>query len=429
MGEIGNLQLGNIEKKKESLNKTAGINTDGGVFNTKSEYENPGFQTPYMNRVEELANKGPLMQSRIHTKNSNDIALKNKVSQPEGSVRGEAIKSVKAEETEDVIKAQSDLKVFSGNAMEKGTFSPKAKEAARHFFKQLSDWAGSFDGKVYGEMGINTVLDCLYVDGMSLRNYVKEQYLFKGSGDPVQDKETLRNYVALIAARGQHVITLVRPNVKKDEGSVEFKNLNLDLTNVGENEAAKSRKLKEKGNQVRRDLKKRMEREMTKETGMAMRKTLGYEADGFKRIEGASDALKGAKGEDSSGYKSFKESFDNYESGLQKLGLKPGRDDINAAVAGKLKEHCEHAIEEAESFLKSSGADEKTVDAVRKAKKELETDLILLKRAIDTRLNDKNTIGLIELFDSSDLPGDSGDNGDDGEASGGSDDNTGEGDI
>ena len=277
MGDMGDLQIGDIKKKKESLNKTVGINTDGGIFNAKSGYENPGFQSPYMNRVEELGNRGPLMQSRIHTQNSNDIALKKKVSSPEGPLKGEAKKSVKAEETEDVIKAQSDLKVFSGNAMEKGTFSPKAKEAARHFFKQISDWAGSFDGKVYGEMGINTVLDCLYVDGMSIRNYVKEQYLYKGSGDPVQDKETLRNYVALIAARGQHVITLVRPTVKKDEGSVEFKKLNLDLSNVGEDEAAKSRKLKEKGDQVRRSLKKRMERDMVKETGKAMRKTLGYD--------------------------------------------------------------------------------------------------------------------------------------------------------
>lgn len=429
MGEKGNLQIGDIEKKKESLNKTGGINTDGGIFNTKNGYENPGFSSPYMNRVEDLANRGPLMQSRIHTQNSNDIALKKKVSEPAGPAFGGTMKEVKAEETGDVIKAQSDLKVFSGNAMQKGTFTPRAKEAAKHFFKQLSDWAGSFDGKVYGEMGINTVLDCLYVDGMSLRNYVKEQYMYKGSGDPVQDKETLRNYVALIAARGQHVITLVRPTVKHDEGSVEFKNLNLDLSNVGEEEAARSRKLKEKGDQVRRNMKKRMEREMTAETGKAMRKSLGLDMDGFNRIEGASDALKGVKGEASPGYKSFSESFDNYESGLQKLGLKPGRDDINSAVAERLKERCEKAIEDAEAFLKSSEVDEKTIDAVKKAKKELETDLELLNRAIDTRLNDNNTMGLEELFDSKKLPDDSGENGSDSDGSDGSDDEGGEGEV
>ena len=255
MSDIGNLQLGDIEKKKEALNKTGGINTSKSVFNTKSSDGDSEPISPYMTRVEELGNYGPLMQSRIHTQNSNDIAMKRRQTETmkSGGTAGEA-GPVEATEQRNVIKAPSDLREFTGTVMKKGTFTPKAKEAAKHFFKSVSDWAGSFnDGGsgFYSSMGIEGVLDCLYVDGMSLRNYVKEQFLYKGSGDPVQDKEMLKNYVALLAARGEHVLTMVRPSVKGQEAGVEFRNMDVDLTNVGSEEAAKSRTLKEKGNQVR----------------------------------------------------------------------------------------------------------------------------------------------------------------------------------
>ncbi len=409
MGDIGNLQLGDIEKKKEAINKTGGINTSKSVFNTKSSDSDDNSQTsPYMNRMEELGNYGPLMQSRIHTQNPNDLAMRRM--RPESMATGQKMKTetkeVETEEKRNVIKAPSDLKEFTGKAMEKGTFSPKAKEAARHFFMSIQNWAGSFNdgGKgFYSSMGIEGVLDCLYVDGMNIRNYVKEQYFYKTTGNPAQDKEMMRNYVALLAARGEHVLTLVRPNIKNDEASVEFKNVDVDLTNVGGEAAAKSKKLKEKGNQVRSNLKKRMEKDYTEQTGMAFRKAMGYDMDGYNRIEGAKAGLKDAGADDTDEYKSFNKLFERYNGGLQKLGLKPGRDDINAAVAEELKKRCEEAITAADNYLKSSTKNKAAIDAVKKAKKELETDRDLLEKALITKLQNKtDTMKLEDLLDSKD---------------------------
>ncbi len=410
MGDMGNLQIGDVKKKKEELNKTGGINTGKAVFQTGSD--NTDIDNPYamsnmmpMTRVEEFANNGPLMATRKHTQNPNDIAFEKKMQREKES--REAADEVKSKEDSTLIKAQPDLKVFTGEVMEKGAFTPKAKEAARHFYMQLEQWAGSFDdggSGFYREMGISNVMDCLYVDGMSLRNYLKEQYWYKTTGKPATDNEALRNYLALLVARGDHLITLVRPNVKGDEAEVEYKNLSVDLVNVDEEAASKSRKIKEKGGQMRSDLKKRIDPEMTERTGMAFRKCYGYEQDGFNRIEGAKSGLKGAKDEASDEYKSFNKSFEKYNGGLQKLGLKPGRDDINLPVAEKLKERCENAIHDADAFLRSGSKNEEAVKAVKNAKRALETDLELLNRAISTKLDEEGSrMRLEDLFDSKNL--------------------------
>jgi len=402
MDEQGNLQLGEIKKKKEALNRTGGINTEKSVFQTEST-------SPYVGRVETLANNGPIMQNRFHITNSNDLmrpGFKKPAAPSPAPVNagGTHSEKVRSEEKQDIIKAQSDLKVFSGDVMKNGAFTPKAKEASRHFLEQVSRWAGSFqDGGsgFYSNLGIESVLDCLYVDGMSLRNYVKEQYLYKTSGDQAPDKESMRNYLALLAARGDHVITMVRPSIKGDSAEVEYRNLDVDLTNVGSEQASHSKRLKEKGKQIRSDLKKRMDPDITESTGRAFRKARGLYMDGFNRLESASDGLKELSGEKTGEYKAFDKCFSHYSSGLQKLGLKPGRDDINSAVAKKLRERCTEAIEAADKFLRSGSKDKAAVRAVENAKRMLETDLELLNKAIIDKLYDENrTMSLEEMLDS-----------------------------
>nr|MCR5409579.1 hypothetical protein [Lachnospiraceae bacterium] len=157
---------------------------------------------------------------------------------------------------------------------------------------------------------------------------------------------------------------------------------------------------KEKGNQVRSVLKKRIDSEMTRRTGMAFRKAYGYNNKGLKRIEGVHEGLVGAEEGASYEYKSFENSFENYNSGLQKLGLKPGRDDINLAVAMELKNRCEEALKAAVKLLDhgvEEGPAKKAVEAAREA---LETDLHLLEHTISTRLDDENArIRFDELFE------------------------------
>ncbi|MBQ9567109.1 MAG: hypothetical protein IJR31_03420, partial [Lachnospiraceae bacterium] len=400
---MDNIQLHDLKRHKEDLNKTGGINTKKSVFNTGEESEENDNPYAMSSRVEQLANYGPLMASRIHTQNPNDIAFSKQMEREQGERSKEDENKIRSEEKSHVIKAQPDLKVFSGEVMEKGVFTPKAKEAARHFFKQISDWAGNFDdggSGFYDSMGISSVLDCLYVDGMSLRSYLKEQYYYKTTGNPAQDQESLRNYVALIAARGDHVITLVRPNVKGDEAEVEYRNLYLDMSEVGEDEAGKSKKLKEKGNQVRNTLKKRIDDDMTERTGRAYRKAFGCESDGFSRLEKAKDGLRDAKDGSSDEYRDFDKSYSHYSTGLQKLGLKPGRDDINLPVAQELKRRCEEAIRAAEAYLASEPKDKKTIHAVESAKKALETDLSMLEKAVNSRLVEESArMKLTELLE------------------------------
>ncbi|MCR5791497.1 MAG: hypothetical protein K6G83_16585 [Lachnospiraceae bacterium] len=412
MGLSGELSIGDVQKKKEELNRVSGINTNPGLFQTEKEStgrSNPyavpmQARQPYMSRVDELANKGPLMETRIHTQNSEDIAFSKRMEKGTVTKEGEKEKDVNSTEKQDFVKARSDLAVFNQDVVKNGTFSSKAKEAARHFFSQLKDWAGSFEdggSGFYSSMGINSVMDCLYVDGMSLRNYLREQYYYKTTGKPAQDEEAVRNYVAMIAARGNHIITLVRPTVKSDGAEVEYKNLYVDLSNVGEEEAARSREMREKGNQLRSNMKKRIDREMTERTGMAYRMAYGCKSDGFNRIEGAKKGLGEAGEETSEEYKAFEQEFEHYNGGLQKLGLKPGRDDINLAVAEKLRERCEEALHAADVFLRKGSQNEQAMQAVKKAKKALQTDKELLDRAISTKLDEEGaTMRLDELFDS-----------------------------
>ncbi len=412
MGDIGNLKIGDIKKKREDQNKTGGINTNKAIFDTgenQSASSGPyamqsSFQQPYMNRVESLANYGPLMQSRTQVKNINDIRPEKRISEEPVSAKSSSGKKVRSEEQQSVIKARSELKVFSGDVMERGRFTPQAKEAARHFFSQITNWAGSFDdggSGFYETMGISSVIDCLYVDGMSLRNYLKEQYYYKTTGDHAQDQENIRNYLALIVARGEHVITLIRPDIKGNSAEVCYKNMYVDLSDVGNEEAEKTRGLKEKGGQIRSELKNRIDSEMTERTGMAYRKAFGFKSDGFDRIEKAKAGVKGAEGERSEEFKAFEKSFEHYNYGLQKLGLKPGRDDINMAVASELKNRCEEALRNAESFLRSGSKSGSEIKAAENAKKALETDLELLNKALDTILTDESArMRLDELFDS-----------------------------
>ena len=403
MGNNGNLHIGELQKHKEDLNKTGGINTQKAVFNTSGDSTDNDNPYALGTRVEQLANRGPLMDTRIHTQNPNDVAFGKAVKKEKQTAGKTTEGKVRSREGLDMIKAQPDLKVFSGEVMKKGAFTPRAKEAARHFFKQVSDWAGSFDDGgtgFYSELGINNVMDCLYVDGMSLRRYLNEQYYYKTTGKPAQDAESMRNYLALIAARGDHIITLVRPNANREGAEIEYKNLYVNLDNVGEDEAANTRKHRETGNHVRSRLKKRMDEDMTERVGMAYRKAYGKETEGFKRIEGAKAGLAGAEGETSKEYKAFSRDFDSYNGGLQKLGLKPGRDDINLRVAEELKKRCEDAIKSAEEYLRSEPENEEAVKAVKRAKEALETDMECLDRAIKTKLDEDGArMRLDELFD------------------------------
>ena len=404
MSETGELHIGDIKKNKEAINKTGGINTDSAIFQTGGSGT---MQNPYMSRVESLANNGPLMQTRIHTTNSRDVAFKTKPKPVETGEQPAEDQKVRSTDKQEVIKAQPDLKVFSGDVMKRGMFTPKAKEAARRFFIQVKDWAGSFEdggSGFYGSMGIGNVFDCLYVDGMSFREFVKEQYFYKKTGNSAEEHEMLRNYLALIATRGQNVITLARPSMNSNGAEVVFKNLFLDFTNVDGKEAAASRKARERGKQVKTSMKRRLENELTEMTGIAYRRAKGINIDGFTRIESAKEGLKDSSGDKSDEYKDFNKSFDRYNNGMQKLGLKPGRDDINLAVSQELKERCSEALEAADRFLMSKNGDEKTKTAVLNAKEALEKDLKILEKNISEKLDDEaKRIKLTELFAEDDI--------------------------
>ena len=412
MSDVGELRIGDIQKKSEAINKSGGINTAGSVFDTKKDSESSDsvFQTPGMTRVEQLTNNGPIMSNRSFTQNSIDLGQKKmpaqKSMQQNAPVQKTQTKkstgSVKSEEKNGVIRARAELSVFNGEVMQTGVFTHKAKEVSRHFFKQVASWAGDFNNEgFYSQMGIRNVLDCLYVDGMSLRNYVKEQYYYKATGDNAKDQEMLQNYVTLIAARAEHVITLARPKISGREASVEFKNLETDLTELGPESAQKSRGLKERGNHIRTSMKKRMERDLTEQAGIACRNVNGIEMDGYRRIESAKKGLNDAGEDDSAEYQAFKKGFDRYNGGLQKLGLKPDRDDIDRDIAEELLNRCEKAIKAADEFLASNSKNEAAVNAVLKAKAELETDKELLGDAIEKKLtDDEKAMKLTELLDS-----------------------------
>ena len=408
MGDQGNLQLSDIERKREAINKTGGINSKKSVFQTDNGDNNGNFMMPetsnlYMNRVESLANYGTVSgNNRSLIQNSYDLNMKKNMGMSAGGINT-AENKTEAKENRETIRARADLKVFSGDVMQKGVFTPKAKEAGRHFFRQVMEWAGEFDDSqksFYKNMGISGVLDCLYVDGMSLKSFVKEQYYYKASNDPATEQQELQNYVALIAARGEHVITLVRPKTGPEGAEVEFKNMETDLTEVGPDEAAKANRLKERGNQVRSTLKKRMEKDLIEQVGYAYRKANGQGIRGLDRLGSVHEALLRAGGSDTEEYRSFDKAFEKYNGGLQKLGLKPGRTDINSPVTEELIKRCRNAIDAADRFYKSSGGNEAVKSAVKYAMEELEKDLTHLEAALDNKLRNKNaTIGLEELLD------------------------------
>ena len=128
----GELTIGELNRKKEELNKTGGINTERSVFQTgeqdtgdRDSFMQPGYA--YNPRTQQFINNGPLMQTRIHTQNAVDIAPEKKVEMKKSAREAEETTQVRSQEKQDVIKARSDLKAFSGDAMQNGSFTVKAK--------------------------------------------------------------------------------------------------------------------------------------------------------------------------------------------------------------------------------------------------------------------------------------------------------------
>ena len=126
----GELTIGEISKKKEELNKTGGINTESSIFKTgeqetgdRDTFMQPGYA--YNPRMQQFANNGPLMQTRIHTQNAVDIVPEKRVEMKKSAGETEETATqVRSQEKQDVIKARSDLKAFSGDAMQNGGCPP-----------------------------------------------------------------------------------------------------------------------------------------------------------------------------------------------------------------------------------------------------------------------------------------------------------------
>jgi hypothetical protein len=122
------------------------------------------------------------------------------------------------------------------SAVKKGAFKEEFLTEAEKFMKTVDTWSGIKrldDSELIKKMGIRDVTDCLYVDGVPLKQFVQKRYEYDGD-----DVMTLRAYTAMIAGRQKYPITIARPIFTLDNDiDVVIAPLNLNAAKLGEKKA------------------------------------------------------------------------------------------------------------------------------------------------------------------------------------------------
>lgn len=239
----------------------------------------------------------------------------------------------------------------SSRLVKKGKFDQEAIATGKEFIRKVNEWAGirenskGDEGKFYKEMGVKDTLDCLYVDGVPLRQFVSKQYGYKGSDDKGVERGILSAYAAMIAARQNHPITLVRPTLIDGVANVDIRHLEIDIASGKKSREAHIKQNANllNGMQYEEYCKSVYEKQLLAKAGTAIRKVKNVEIPALTKMNELRDALYSAGRGKHKNYDDFCMAFGKYFDMIQGIGLDPD----NLEVSGTQLQHLYSLLETA----------------------------------------------------------------------------------
>ena len=256
------------------------------------------------------------------------------------------------------IKAGALLKK-SRNVVKRGNFSQEAINTGFEFIRKINEWAGIDEdpkgdqGAFYNKLGNKDTLDYLYVDGKPLKKFVEDQYGYKGSRNKAQEKGILSAYVAMIAARQNHPLTLVRPVIINGVADVDIRNVSVNM-GPGRNREDNIRAIRNalKGEEYRKYCVDAYRADKLAEAGNALREVKGKNVNALKKLEALRAALYATDKGKHKEYDRFVRTFNTYFNALEFICLDPEHMDVNKADLTNLYRLNESAISYANAYLK-----------------------------------------------------------------------------
>ena len=271
----------------------------------------------------------------------------------------------------DAIKAGTLLK-NAGKVVKKGKFSPAMIDTGRQFINRINKWAvidenpEGDEGQFYNKLGKKDTVEYLYVDGRPIREFVADQYGYKGSQNKQDERAALAAYAAMIAARQNHPLTLVRPVIINGVADVDIRNVGIDMWNKNGREAKiKGIRYALAGEQYRQYCETAYRSQARAEAGSALRSVKDKDIRALREMEELRKALQNAGKGKHQDYDDFVRTFNTYFDALEFVCLDPEHSDVTLKDLRTLAKLNETAKSAAFSYLKGKKMNLSRHNAVR----------------------------------------------------------------
>lgn len=306
------------------------------------------------------------------------------------------------------VEANNELLTIGKTVVKKGAFGKEALKAGLSFMKKVDKWAGrsmepsDVEKDYYNEIGTANTLHFLYVDGRPLKEFVKDQYGYRGSRDPRTENATLSAYVAMISARQNHAVTMVRPTFKDGHADVDIRNLSVNMESFIKGRSAKVKFAQQvfRGEEYRKYCETAYRSETRAESVLAACNATGHRIEGLQKIDRLMHGLKEAGKGKHSDYDDFVWAFTKYYDALFLLASEPSDMQINRATLDTLDSLNSIVSVRANAYLKGKKMNLPRHNAVKEIR-----DLVGRQAAAFVRakksgaVKDNKTISLGALLD------------------------------
>ncbi len=250
----------------------------------------------------------------------------------------------------------------TSKVVKRGGFGNEMIVKGQEFVRRIKSWATASDiqdaiqGEFLQQYGTPDIIDCLYVDGMPIREFVADKYAYNGSEDKAQERNILSAYAAMIASRRNHPITLVRPVIINGVADVDIRNVGVDMTVAGHRQT-RGQKIDAirygiMGDNYREYCETAFRSEMRAKAGEALRTVKGKTVSGLSKLAELNRNLNAAGKGTHRNYDEFVMAFNRYFNILQDIGRDPEHMEIDLAELQEIYELNATVVRTANDYLK-----------------------------------------------------------------------------
>ncbi|MBR6390556.1 MAG: hypothetical protein IKS16_04350 [Lachnospiraceae bacterium] len=250
----------------------------------------------------------------------------------------------------------------TSRVVKRGGFGADMIAKGAEFVKRVRNWATANDaqsalqGRFLQEAGATDIIDCLYVDGKPIREFVSDQYGYSGSRSKAKESQVLGAYAAMIASRRNHPITLVRPVIINGVADVDIRNVGVDMTVAGHGQT-RGQKIDAirygiMGDNYREYCETAFRSEMRAKAGEALRTVKGKTVSGLSKLAELNRNLNAAGKGKHRNYDEFVMAFNRYFNILQDIGRDPEHMEIDLAELQEIYELNATVVRTANDYLK-----------------------------------------------------------------------------